>query len=304
MVVGARRGILAAAEAADADLRQLAVIVELRVHFAHGQHSVLIRAREHRAAPADCLAQPFELVGLYARRRRGVVNADEKAHIVQPLGGIQRTLYELQLARSGLKVGARDRLVIIRYDLAVSRERVALDDVFYRERVAVKLGPRLHGVFAQGVVVVERVAVVADRRRKAHDRVEQPDLVLRRGKRSEQALNKLGLAQDRAVGKRDSLAGKAAGVDKSAGQELVERQNVAVAAGLLLREHPLVQSGAVAVFKAAFAERLSVEPRAVVLLVRHDELIAERACQIRHPVGVDGAVVQRNVGNCRPAAVG
>ena len=94
-------------------------------------------------------------------------------------------------------------------------------------------------------------------------------------------------------------AGEAARVDKAARQELVERQNVSVAARFLLLEHPLVQRRAVAVFKAAFAQRLLVKPRAVGLRVRHDKLVPERACQVLNSVRIHRPVVQRNIRNAR-----
>ena len=298
VVVGAHGAVFAAAEAADAQLGQRAGIVKLGVHFAHGEHAVLVRAGQHCAAAVDRAAQPRKLVCLDARRRRGVVNADEKAHIVHALGRLERAVDKLKLALARFKVRGGNVLVKVN-DAAAFVKRIVLHNVLYRQLVAAQLRPREHRVFAQGAVVLERVAVVADSRRKAHDRVDDPYLVLGRGQRGKQAFDKLRLRHRRAVAEGHVRAGEAARVDKSARQELVERQDVSVAARVLLLEHPLVQCRAVAVFKAAFAKRLLVQPRAVVLRVRHDKLVPERACQVLDPVRIHRPVVQRNIRNAR-----
>ena len=90
-----------------------------------------------------------------------------------------------------------------------------------------------------------------------------------------------------------------AGIDQSAGEQLIHGEDIPVAASLLLGQHPLVEVGPVTVLGAVFVEGLSLQAGAVIVRLGHLQVISQRPCQILHPLHIVRPVVQGHIGHRR-----
>ncbi len=170
-------------------------------------------------------------------------------------------------------------------------------DVLHRQVLASQDGAGRHAVGTEGLVALQIPAVIAHGGGQTHNGIHQVHLILPVRQGGQQAVDELELRQHRAVGQRHVFPGEAAGIHQSAGQQLVQGQDIPAAPGLILGQHPLVQRRPVTVLGPVGVGVLSVQTGVVQGFLRHDHLIAQRLRQIDHPVRVHGPVIQGHIGD-------
>ena len=303
VVIVAGGPALTAAEAADGDGGQRPLIIAHGEHTAEGQHPVLVGAGEHRPPARHRLTEVGELIGLDAVRGGGIIHADQEVDVLPSLRQPQGLVDEAELPLPAAEVPGhrllRDAVVHRVQGRAVRPQGVGGRDALHRQGVPAEGRAGGHAVGAQGLVAREVPAVIAHRGGKAHDGVQQVHLVLPVREEVQNGGEEGLLRQNRAVPQRHIRPGEAPGVHEPSGEELVQGQNVAVAARRLPVLEPGVEPRPVAVGRAVGVGVLPVQPGAVEVLLRHREPVAQGLRQVGHPVGVHRPVVQGDVADLR-----